>query len=149
MPSLSALPERLATCVCRHAACPFGGPARCGPLSSEERFGGSVCQSFWPERSCSRDQRALRLRRLHVGSALLTTSSLAASDALRRDCFSRAHFPVCDYPPVSRTSPCDLNRVASKTKASRRAGASGSREAKHLGRHPGLMVAARTKPMTK
>src|SRR6185295_7819798 len=102
MPSLSALPERLATCVCRHAACPFGGPARCGPLSSEERFGGSVCQSFWPERSCSRDQRALRLRRLHVGSALLTTSSLAASDALRRDCFSRAHFPVCDYPPVSR-----------------------------------------------
>ena len=45
-PLLSALPERLAA-PRTAAACPFGGPARGGPLSSEERLAiASACQSF-------------------------------------------------------------------------------------------------------
>ena len=49
MPSLSALPERFTDWI--PAACPFGGPALGGPLSSEEcRNEGGVRSVLLPER---------------------------------------------------------------------------------------------------
>ncbi len=50
-PRLSALPERLAARHPLRAACPFGGPASCGPLSSEVRFNAKRLPVLLPERS--------------------------------------------------------------------------------------------------
>jgi len=146
MPSLSALPERLATCVWRHAACPFGGPARCGPLSSEERFGGSVCQSF------SLSVRAPATSGCCAFGGFAWKRSPDNIQFNSERCLASRLFLACGFPFAisgrSRANKAVRPYSRCKTKASRRAGASGSREAKHLGRHPGLMVAARTKPRT-
>ena len=50
-PRLSALPERLAARHPLPAACPFGGPASRGPLSSEVRLNARRLPVLLPERS--------------------------------------------------------------------------------------------------